>query len=272
LAVLLLAADLVGVDLLSLARRSPEVVWGQGMQAGKTIAFRIASQDRLGFPARVYSPSYSVPQHVAARLRLQLADGIDPLQLQTYIQYMDTATGVPRSGYSVTLPPLDTGSPQVDNAEYTPDAQRLGWLNVGYVASEYDLDAPGLALVAQEGQTRIYENTQVLPRARVNRLDGTLAAAEILDYSPNRITVQADGPGRLVLAEVDYPGGRARVDGVEAPVLSEGGLLRAVDLSAGQHRVTFTFRPLSVAVGLALGILTWLAGGMIVLRRKAVQS
>ena len=37
---------------------------------------------------RVYSPSYSIPQHVGQLFQLQLADGIDPLQLQRYVMFM----------------------------------------------------------------------------------------------------------------------------------------------------------------------------------------
>ncbi len=41
---------------------------------------------------------------------------------------MEDATGVPSSGYSVTLPDFATGEPATDNIAYTPDADQLGLL------------------------------------------------------------------------------------------------------------------------------------------------
>ncbi len=106
---------------------------------------------------RVYSPSYSIPQHTAADLGLRLADGVNPLQLTAYAEFFAAATGVPQAGYSVTLPPLP-GDPATANAAYTPDAARLAELDVRYIAAEFPLAAADLVLVAQFDSTRIYEN------------------------------------------------------------------------------------------------------------------
>ncbi len=95
---------------------------------------------------RTYSPSYSLPQQTGAQSGLQLADGVDPMQLQSYADYMERASGVPNNGYSVTLPPYTNGDPATSNRSFSPDAKLLGLLNVGYVLAEYDLHAPGLVL------------------------------------------------------------------------------------------------------------------------------
>ncbi|NIP59557.1 MAG: hypothetical protein GWM92_14635, partial [Gemmatimonadetes bacterium] len=59
------------------------------------------------------------------------------------------------------------------------------------------------------------------------------------ERGPNRIVlrVRAAAPALLVLSENWFPAWRARVDGVEAPVLRAYHTLRAVPVEAGEHRV-----------------------------------
>ena len=45
---------------------------------------RVAGAKEQPGPFRVYSPSYSLPQHVAQRAGLELADGVDPMQVASY--------------------------------------------------------------------------------------------------------------------------------------------------------------------------------------------
>jgi hypothetical protein len=205
---------------------------------------------------RTYSPSYSLPQQTGADFGLQLADGVDPMQLQSYADYMEKASGVPNSGYSVTLPPFANGDPATANQSYTPDAHMLGLLNVGYVPAEYDLHADGLVLRQRFGETRIYENLLAMPRAWVQAetagIDGQGQSVERMDWSPNRISLQAEGPGMLVLSEVDYPGWQVSVDGQPGRLRKAYGLLRSVVLPAGSHSVDFIYRPVSVTTGVVL--------------------
>ena len=232
--------------------RSTELV----LSEGQPLAEYLQDSARHGAGFRLYSPSYSMPQQTAARYRLQLADGVDPLQLQSYVELMQWATGVPWEGYSVTLPPFASGDPSSDNAAYSPDPVRLGWLNVGYVAAEYDLEVDGLELETRLGSTRLYRNRYALPRAwiqpGVNPDIETLRPAQLLEWSPDRIRVQASGPGRLVLAELTYPGWRVQVDGRPAQLETVVSLLRAVQVPEGEHIVDFYFRPSSLLLGLAL--------------------
>ncbi len=199
---------------------------------------------------RVYSPSYSLPQQTAAFYELELADGVNPLQIFGYAQFMAQASGVPLHGYSVTLPPFASGDPAHDNAAFTPDACRLGLLNVRFVAAEYDLRAEGLRPVQRFGRTRLYENAFALGPAWVQPSDSPPGEGavplpdEAVRWSPNRITVQAAGPGLLVLSEVAYPGWQVRVDGTPAPLLTPAGVLRGVLLPAGEHTVIFSYAPL----------------------------
>lgn len=226
--------------------RSADVVRGE----------QSAVVDFLEFPEgrfRVYSPSYSLPQQVAADHGLELADGVDPLAIQLYADYMVNATGVPRRGYSVTIPPFENGDPSQDNADYRPDARALGWLNVGYVVSEFDLAVDGLEYQAQFGETRIYKNQEVRARAWLQPddvLGEVYTPVDVAVWSPNLIEIEVEGPGLLVLAEVVYPGWGVAVDGQAADMEVVAGILRGVWVGAGNHAVQFKMRPLSVYAGL----------------------
>ena len=262
----LIALDSGGIDLQLAAKRQPAEVQQEGAQAAQYLA---------GQPGifRVYSPSYSLPQLTAAAAGLELADGIDPLQLRAYAEFFARASGVAAAGYSVTLPAYATGDPAQDNRGASADTRRLGLLNVRYVAAAYDLADPALRLVRQFGETRIYENLDARPRAWVQAQAETAQAgagadangvqgAHIVRRGPNRVTVTAQGPGVLVLAEVAYPGWQVWVDGERRDLLVVDGLLRGVALDGGAHEAEFVYRPASAAFGLAVGGLAWAGVGL----------
>jgi hypothetical protein len=188
---------------------------------------------------RVYSPSYSLPFPD----RLQHVDGVDPLHLASLSDFMARASGLPVTKYSVTVPSY------VDHDAETlagsPDAGLLGLLNVKYVASEFPLSVAGLSLVKTFDQTFIYQNDFFHPRAWIEEQ----GSAQVTLWSPDRIEVQADGAGLLVLSEVAYPGWVCWVDGARAPIRTVYGLLRAVQLPEGSHSVVFAYRPSPVYLG-----------------------
>jgi hypothetical protein len=246
--VVLAVLDWAGVDRSLFVARDVQDVLAEG----QPVVGYLAGQSG---PFRVYSPSYSLPQQTAAHAGLQLADGVDPLQLQAYIDFMQTASGVPWTGYSVTVPPYANGEPAADNRAYLPDPSLLGLLNVRYVAAEYDLPVTGLKLLGRFGQTRLYENELAHPRAWLVPPDQPPVpgkAVQILRWRPEKIELDATGPGLLVVSEIAYPGWRARVDGQSVPLETVFDLLRGVQLPEGNHRIILGFYPFSLFLGLGL--------------------
>ncbi|HLB12855.1 MAG TPA: YfhO family protein, partial [Dehalococcoidia bacterium] len=69
--------------------------------------------------------------------------------------------------------------------------------------------------------------------------------------TPNHVLVEAETaePAYLFLADVMYPGWKARVDGHPVPVRRANYLFRAVDLPAGRHTVEFSFEPRTWTIG-----------------------
>jgi hypothetical protein len=257
--------DWVGMDRTLFWPRPADQVLAEH----RPLAQYLAAQGR---DFRVYSPSYSLPLQTAATYALQLADGVDPLQLQSYVHFMEQASGVPATGYSVTLPPYANGEPASDNAAFRPDPRQLGWLNVRYVAAEFDLPVKGLELEQQFGSTRLYRNLLALPRAWVQPENApfgeTIQSVELLGWSADRITLNAVGPGMLVLSEVVYPGWQARLDGTPASIETLSGLFRGLHLDAGEHYVEFNFDPTSLYLGSGISFATLLLLASALLYRR----
>ena len=118
------------------------------------------------------------------------------------------------------------------------------------------------SIVYRSEDVVIYRNEDVLPRAytlpasAVTRKDAEVVLPEVLTardtgpvevlrYEDTHVALRANlkAPGYLVLADLAYPGWRAIVDGVEAPILRADGVFRALALSPGEHLITFEYKP-----------------------------
>jgi hypothetical protein len=153
-AVLLVTLDLLVVDFTLIETRSPEEVFAPGDAAARWLA---EQPGRF----RVYSPSYSLPQQVAERYGLELADGVDPLQLQAYAEYLTRAAGLEKQqGYSVTLPPFPEGSEiRTALADASPNTEMLGQLGVRYVAAAFPIAHERLDFVRRFDDVYVYRNS-----------------------------------------------------------------------------------------------------------------
>lgn len=231
------------------------------------------STDEYG---RIYSPSYSIEQQTGAYFNLELADGIDPLQLSAYVKFMETASGVPKQGYSVTFPPYATGNPNADNEGYLPDAERLGLLNVQYIVSNFPLETAGLKMEYQSDSGYIYSNLRGKPRAWLEQSDNNHnKALDIITVGQSKVIVMGVGPGQLVLSDIYYPGWTATVDGSVESIIPYENLLMSVRLPSGKHMVEFTFSPLTGRIGLLIsgvGCLVLSLYLIIDIRKKHVRS
>lgn len=237
------------------SRRSQDV-----FSSGEDVANYLAKDKDI---FRVYSPSYSLPQQVAVVNHIELADGVDPLQLDSYVDFMEEASGVRAEGYSVTLPSYKTGDPATDNQDAKPNPELLGLLNVKYVVAEYDINVEGLKYLAKYDQSRLYLNQSWLPRAWLQPSDEPVgknisSVAEIL-WSPNHIQIavgHSNESQQLVLSELVYPGWHVTVDGQERQIEAVQGILRSVEILPGDKTVEFRFQPLSLFWGLMVCLIT----------------
>jgi len=279
---MIVAVDLVWVNGSLIERLAVAAVYGEDVEVADLLSEH---------GGRVYAASFRPAAHVASAAGLRVVNGVDPLQLADYARFLTAAAGVEGAGeYSVTLPPLPEGAdPRTALAGWVPDAALLAMLDVRVVVSEFALDDARMRPVepGREGDLKVYRNESTIPWPVVFRrvvvvddLDEALEVmregrpgewavvrgghplsgpdgfepATVLSTAPNRLSIEAKGPGLLVVSEVAHPGWRAHVDGVEAEIYATNGVLRGVYLPEGDHRVEMTYRPAAVFWGLGLSL------------------
>jgi hypothetical protein len=91
---------------------------------------------------------------------------------------------------------------------------------------------------------------------------------ELYEAERVRLRVKTGEEGYLVLADSNYPGWVAWVDGRPVPIERADVVLRAVAVPPGEHVVEFCFAPLSWRLGLAASALGWLALAVAALGRR----
>ena len=109
-----------------------------------------------------------------------------------------------------------------------------------------------------------------LPMTPVERYGTTVTG-----YTPEKITIAAETPENAVLslAQIDYPGWNATVDGQDVALVRAYGGLSAVALPAGQHTVELVYNPITYQIGAVISALTWLSllGGALVFGLAALK-
>jgi hypothetical protein len=99
-------------------------------------------------------------------------------------------------------------------------------------------------------------------------------SVRVISYAPERVELAASvsAPGLLVLADADYPGWEAWLDGSPVPIYRANLMFRAVALSPGEHTLIFYYTPASflrgagVSACIALVLVTALFASLLVHR------
>jgi hypothetical protein len=101
-----------------------------------------------------------------------------------------------------------------------------------------------------------WEGPQSSDRSREH--SDAAGTAEIEQYEPEQVVIEvtADRDGFLVVSDAYDPGWVAEVDGQEVPILRGNYLFRAVPVPPGTHSVVLSYRPLSVALGALISVLS----------------
>jgi hypothetical protein len=153
-----LMLTLVVLDLgwtgLQLAQwRGPE----RWLEPGRPLAERLIAERA----DRIYSPAYSLEQQVAAAYDLKLFGGVDPFQIRSVVEAIAAAGGLPLTGYSVVIPPLNVASEDdlsQANRDAIIDTRLMGYWHVSHIVAPYPIDNPRLDYLDQSGAVYIYRN------------------------------------------------------------------------------------------------------------------
>jgi hypothetical protein len=225
---------------------------------------RMAAQ--LAGSGRIYGVQENIPQVNAVEMQVRLADGWDPLLIESYVSYMERAGGYSASGYLLHIPPGD--SPSVK-----PNATLLGLMNVSVVVSGRPLTDPRLVLVGEADGTLIYKNMAdagpaylVGPGpdgnppslAQLQRLD---AGVHVVTLTPEQetFTFSSSTAAYFVIATPVFPGWTAELDGRPVQIQQIAGVLPAIKVGPGAHTLSYTYAPSSVHLGAMLSLIGLLA-------------
>lgn len=124
-------------------------------------------------------------------------------------------------------------------------------------------DVAAYALLGQPGflprRTVILNQSIDLP---LNSDNFGLGEAVVTAFAPEQFTIQVRTPGNAILsvANPDYPGWEATLDGQPTPILRAYGALAAVGVPEGEHTVMFVYNPFSYRIGAVISLITW--GGL----------
>lgn len=216
--------------------------------------------------SRIFPPNFS------SIYRLQSVDGYDPLYLRRYGELIAAS----ERGEPNISPPFGF------NRIVTPkkyNSKIMDLLGVKYILSLSDLYSPKLKKVFQEGQTKIYENRNVLPRAFFvskrttvnNKLNAInvifneslnlkdtavvegldiifdklekweIGDIEFVNYSENKVVLETGnvGEGFMVLTDSYYPNWRAKIDGNETKIYRTNYNFRGIAVPSGKHKIEF---------------------------------
>ena len=262
----------------------------------RLVAFLRERREHLGL-FRTYSPTYSLPQHLAAYANMETADGVDPLYPALYDRFMQAAAGVPRPHYTVTVPYLHDPGPgpvYTANRNARPHPCLLGLANVRYVLAPYPLSVRRLEPVERLDGVWIYENRCFRDRAYLvghtfpvdnpeQALDWVqghpeevgLRAAVVggrpmqaplwsriqwVTYHNDQVTldVETRHGGFLLLSMNYHPDWQARVNGRPTPLYRADGPFMGLYLGPGRHRVELRFVPRTFFLGWGGHLLGWL--------------
>ncbi|HQJ51352.1 MAG TPA: YfhO family protein [Anaerolineae bacterium] len=214
------------------------------------------------FPARSGSPPEDHVGYVyRAVVRLPYAVLVNGLQMPAILPpdriHVERATMIDGQGHRHLLSHLKglgdhTLVYRSEDVAIFENHDVLPRLFLAYEARPVPDDAQALALL-HGGQVDLQREV-LLAAAEVAPARPPTAGTErvaLAEYSSRRVAAEVEVPadGYLVLTDSWYPGWRVSVDGRDAPLLRADFLFRAVYLTAGEHRVEFTYQPESFRTG-----------------------
>ncbi len=215
---------------------------------------------QLAGTGKIYGAQENIPQLSAVQLHARLADGQDPLLIESYVSYMQQAGGYTMNGYNLRIP--------YDSSGVQPDARLLGLMGVSVVVSRRPLIDPRLVLVENVENTLLYKNTAYagpgyLIRSTANGNPPALHQVQQLDANVHMViqddeqstfTFSANAAAYFVLATPAFPGWTVSLDGHPVPIHLFAGVMPAIKVGSGVHTLIYSYNPSSVGGGAVISV------------------
>jgi len=230
----------------------------------KNYPWRFMGADYVANEKRIFPPN------TAINYKLYGIDDYNPLLLKNYQDYI----AVSEWGFK-NIPDFSFNRMIIPNNYNT---RLIDLLGVKYVVTINPVNTAKLKYLFSEGESRVYENKNVFPRAFVvyssvvagtnqeagnllsdNKLDLKKTAilekniglengdgssnVKMINYSENKIvlSVETSKKGLLILTDNYYPGWKATVDGQETDILRTDYSFRGLVVPQGKHIIELTF-------------------------------
>lgn len=233
-------------------------------------------QSNLGQYRYMTTDRRILPPNTSMLYKLQTVDGYDPLYLRTYSQMISAWT---RNKPDITLASF--------NRILTPERFDLfmaSLFGVRYIVTIDEISNPQLKLVFTEGETDVYENLSVFPRAflleKITQVESneqlmtgmfnekdlsksgfttsplfanesvltSSESATIIHYSPQSvvISVVSEVERILVLTDPVYPNWKATIDGKPTLIYPVDLFFRGIKVPKGNHSIQFDYSLLNL--------------------------
>jgi len=254
--------------------------WSDGpLTAPDSIARMLAVQDKV--PARLLRPRRghtldvdALPGSLASVWGVDELPGHDParsvrldrLAFRLGTRQADKLARILRLDWALVYDePRGDGEPPLRLVEtrHGPRAWVVGRVRVGD-------DEPALdRIVAQDFDPESEATIAPSPTSHALTSDAR-GACELGSYASENIELQctSDRDALVVLAEADAPGWTASVDGVPVPIERANTVERAVWITDGTHRVSFSYRTPGRGLGFGLGALGLVAIGAVIVASR----
>lgn len=238
-----------------------------------------------GLPPRIWAHQSSIHSNLGMLHGYSNVFGNVALTPRRVWFYLHFVAGVAPSPFQLTYFPdevQDKDFSVFSGANIAAMIKRDGGLVVNpspgqraWLAREVDYASPGVELWEKTVANRYPEVLSVIESAPPSGWPArrTIAATDFVridEFAPDRIkmTVNADQPALLVLAEAWYPGWVAYVDDVACEVVPVNTWMRGVWIEGGgERRVVWVYRPTDLYAGVVISALTALLGGLLWVRR-----
>lgn len=191
--------------------------------------------------------------------RVPLLSNFDPLLPDHFVGYLDLIEANPQQNSGLLqaaavgeIRLADGGVSSLNGAPQRASLIR----SICWHETEAELEA---ALVNPDWQPE--QQAHILGDRGCEPVSDTAPGSVVLaEYGANGVTISVDmeRDGWLVLADTDYPGWAARVDGEPTPIYRANLMFRAVQVSAGEHTVQFDYRPAWLTPGTLVSIVSLL--------------
>jgi len=180
-----------------------------------------------------------------ARPNANITGGIDSIGAYTPL----AEAGYKKALFSLEVVDDALGLVSPDDKSLSDKYQLLRLLNCKYLVTARELKHRFLRKIISEDGIHLYRLTGHLPRIFfAYDLEGNIRESrterlEIVEYTDGlaKIEISVEREGFLVLSENYYPGWKASIDGQSVEIIEVRGLVQAVKIGKGKHKVTFQF-------------------------------